>query len=198
MTAQSPEILILNGERTSMAFCPPLPEGDPRVIELDIDEIDSSFFNSACWRKYAGTWEIKDHEFYLVNIDGRYKLLSHVPILADWFSGTLRIPQGELLDYVHMGYASLYERDLLIHIQNGCVTQTEVVDNAEELKERQKRAAEELKEKEEADARKRRRDRIIYPVAAVLAAIVLVVGLPFIIPFMIWKHGFNPKRWNLF
>lgn len=43
-------------------------------------------------------------------------------VFAQWYSGTLRIPQGELLKYVHMGYGSTYERDLLLDVQWGVVT----------------------------------------------------------------------------
>jgi len=38
MTAQIYENLILDGEETSMAFCPPLPENDDRVIEIKDDD----------------------------------------------------------------------------------------------------------------------------------------------------------------
>lgn len=61
MTAQIHEILILNGKKTSMAFCPPLPR-DQRVVEYKEDEIehDSMIFSTACWRQYEGTWDIRD------------------------------------------------------------------------------------------------------------------------------------------
>jgi hypothetical protein len=38
MTAQVDERLILNGENVGMSFCPPLPEGHPRIVELDDQE----------------------------------------------------------------------------------------------------------------------------------------------------------------
>lgn len=64
MTAQMHEILILNGKKTSMAFCPPLPR-DQRVVEYKEDEIehDGMIFSTACWRQYVGTWEIRDDRF---------------------------------------------------------------------------------------------------------------------------------------
>ena len=48
---------------------------------------------------------------------------------ATWFTGELRIPDGELLQYVHMGYESVYQRDLLIRIERGRVTGRTLVDN---------------------------------------------------------------------
>jgi len=129
MTAQVHENLILNGKKASMAFYPPLPENDSRVIILKDDEIEGFFFSTACWRQYIGTWEIKDKEFYLVSIEGRFKLSGNTPVFADWFTGTLRILQGKMLHYVHMGYGSVFERELHIKIEKGIVTKSKNIDN---------------------------------------------------------------------
>lgn len=131
MTAQMHENLILDGKETSMAFCPPLPENDSSVVGLKDDEIECGriVFSTACWRQYVGTWEIKDNKFYLVNLEGRFKLAANKPVFADWFTGTLRIPQGEMLRYVHMGYGSIFERELHIKIEKGIVTKSKTIDN---------------------------------------------------------------------
>ena len=78
MTAQIYEKLILGGKETSMAFCPPLPENDSRLTRLRNDQLkdEGMIFSTACWREYVGTWEIKDDQFYLVNINGRFILTS--------------------------------------------------------------------------------------------------------------------------
>jgi hypothetical protein len=41
------------------------------------------------------------------------------PVLADWYSGDLRVPRGKLVKYVHMGYESQYERYLMLTIAKG-------------------------------------------------------------------------------
>lgn len=64
-----------------------------------------------------------------MDIEGRYKLVSDGPIFADWFSGVLRIPKGEVLRYAHMGFATIYEQELLVKIEQGVVVATELVDN---------------------------------------------------------------------
>ena len=50
-------------------------------------------------------------------------------VFAHWYSGTLRVPQGEMLNYVHMGYGSTFERDLLIEVKQGVVVATHAQDN---------------------------------------------------------------------
>lgn len=45
-------------------------------------------------------------------------------VFAQWYSGQIRIPQGGLLEYVHMGYGSTYERDLLLEVRCGVVIGT--------------------------------------------------------------------------
>ena len=52
-------------------------------------------------------------------------------VAAVWFSGTLRVPQGKQLRYVHAGYHSVYERDLMITIKNGKVVGKQIIDNTE-------------------------------------------------------------------
>jgi len=87
MTAQVGETLIFDSEETSMAFCPPLPDRHPSIIELkdeDIESDDNSLIRStACWRGYIGNWEIKNRQFYLTGITGRDKMTDKNPILAD-------------------------------------------------------------------------------------------------------------------
>ena len=134
MTAQIHERLILDGENTTMAFCPPFPEDHPRIIDrhaegLPGDGADAGCYSTACWREYQGTWEIEDGKFYLRRLVGRFRLRSNEPIFADWFSGMLRIPRGECLQYVHMGFGSIFEEELHIKIEKGVVTSSKVIDN---------------------------------------------------------------------
>lgn len=124
MTAQAHEILILNGHKTSMACCPPLPEKEPRIVKSTQTTI-----SSACWRGYIGTWEINQGRFFLVGLRGNYNLGEGEPIFAYWFSGEITIPEGEILNYVHGGFATVYEREQRITINGGVVVKTCTVDN---------------------------------------------------------------------
>jgi hypothetical protein len=135
MTAQIPEVLILDGVETTMTFCPPLPDRHPRIVETQPEAIlrgDVSsliLYSTACWRRYQGTWEIKDGRFYLVDLRGQFRLEGQEPLLADWFSGVIRIPRGKMLHYVHMGFGSVYEQELHIKIERGAVVDSRVIDN---------------------------------------------------------------------
>jgi hypothetical protein len=125
MTAQAHEQLILDGRQTSMSFCPPLPEGHPRLIPVTAESMtysDKDVMNSsACWRGYVGTWEIHDDRLFLAGLVGRLRLVGREPLFADWFTGVLRVPLGSLLLYVHMGFGSVYEGELHIRIEQGLV-----------------------------------------------------------------------------
>ncbi len=134
MTAQMPEVLILDGEEVSITCCPRVPKKHPRIVEIDITNPDERrgpgiLYSTACWRRYQGTWEIKDGLFFLVGLRGRFRLLGEEPLLADWFSGTLRIPRGKRLLYVHMGFGSVYEQEIHIKIRKGKVGKSRTIDN---------------------------------------------------------------------
>ena len=52
-----------------------------------------------------------------------------VPLKADWFSGTLRIPRGKPIKYVHMGYQTVYEEEVFLTIKAGKVIDRQQIDN---------------------------------------------------------------------
>lgn len=129
-----------------------MPEHDPRLVERTDEEIDALqkraaeeaksgrevepfstldliLGSTACWRCYQGTWEVRDGQLFLNSIDGRFKLVGTEPLLADWFTGVLRVPRGETLAYVHMGFGSVYAEELHIHVERGRVTGKRVYDN---------------------------------------------------------------------
>ena len=134
MTAQIPEVLIIDGVQRSMACTPPLPANHPRIVTVD-DERHQVLTGglmvqtTACWRGYMGHWEIRDGRFYLVYLGGKFKLIGSEPLFADWFSGVLTIPRGECVQYVHMGFESVYEVQLYLRIDKGIVLESGVVDN---------------------------------------------------------------------
>lgn len=127
MTAQIAERLLYQGEMLSMCTN---PLNDYFSMGGDTPRFASNC--TALWRGYVGDWEIIDSRLYLVGLrgsleDGSEATLATVfpefprRVFAHWYSGTLRIPQGRRLEYVHMGYSSKYERDLILEIKKGVV-----------------------------------------------------------------------------
>jgi len=48
-------------------------------------------------------------------------------IFADWFTGDLHILKGRLVDYVHVGFDSVYEQEIVLKVEQGVVIDTETV-----------------------------------------------------------------------
>jgi hypothetical protein len=144
-TAQYPEKLSMEGNEHAMMATPLedfFTKTNPKPKEL-------WGYSSACWRGYIGKWEIKSGQLFLVEM-GRTRLRSTngkaqelyeiiplslvfpkqaAPILADWFSGVLRLPRGKQLQYVHMGFGSIYEEDVFLNVVKGHIVGRRVVDN---------------------------------------------------------------------
>lgn len=133
-TAQIPDILIYKGEEYAL-FSNPLEE----YFEKHPDEKpQSDVTNTALWRGYIATFEIKDNQLFIKDIEIQYydeisdeylwrSVIEEVfpnqkEVKVDWFTGLLVIPQGKLVNYVHMGYASTYENYILFEIDKGNLT----------------------------------------------------------------------------
>ena len=108
MTAQISEGLIYECQQLSMCTN---PLGDYFAMGGDRPRFENNC--TALWRGYVGTWEIVDGRLYLTELrgdlegGGEASLATIFPdypdrVFAHWYSGTIRIPQGKLLNYVHM------------------------------------------------------------------------------------------------
>ena len=109
MTEQIGERLIYDGREVSMCS---EPLGGFFAFGGRNPEFESNC--TALWRGYVGTWEIVGDRLYIVSLSGSLKdgteatLETVFPgypdrVFAHWYSGTLRIPEGKQLEYVHMG-----------------------------------------------------------------------------------------------
>lgn len=118
-----------------MSSCPPLPAGHPRLLAVAAPDLTKRegvpgvVFSTGCWRRYLGTWEVKGGRLYLTRVKGLYELVGDEPLFADWVSGWLVVPRGDVLRYVHMGFGSVYERELHLRFEAGVLAETREVDN---------------------------------------------------------------------
>lgn len=136
MTAQATEILKYSGE--NLALC-----AVPLASYFTLAGVQHPFKapSTGLWRGYVGTCKIIDDRLYLVDLTGCAKNGDQVgldflfpgipnPVFAHWVNGTLRATRGELLKYVHMGFGSVYEEDLLFHFDDGILKSVTVRKNS--------------------------------------------------------------------
>lgn len=82
------------------------------------------------WRCYIGTWELVAKRLYLVAIrasfrDGRDVALADLfpgfaqRVFAHWYTGTLTVPEGEMLERYHGGFGGTPARERVISIERG-------------------------------------------------------------------------------
>ncbi|MFW9617512.1 hypothetical protein [Aquabacterium sp.] len=127
MTAQIPEELSHEGQQWPLFT-------EPLAAYFKQTGLRPGFVSphTALWRGYVGSWLIEDGYLYLTALQGHLRDGSEATlhtlfpdagdrVKADWFTGTLRVPQGSQLEYVHMGFGSVFERELRIDVEAGKV-----------------------------------------------------------------------------
>jgi hypothetical protein len=143
-TAQAPDYLMYEGEKHRL-HVNPLEE-----LFLENEELrpKTEIISSGNWRGYVATFSIKEESLFVNDItirkpdpDKEYGYLRESAIhevfpnesdrKMGWFSGLLVVPLGERTGYVHLSYASQYERYLLIRIENGLVKESAEMNHEE-------------------------------------------------------------------
>ena len=135
MTAQIMERIKIEGHDLQMATEPLRPY---------LNQVDKRrelvSYSTACWRGYLGTWELIDDKLFLIDLEATIKNFNKVSVdhffpgedkvFASWFTGEIRVPNGDLLRYEHMGYMSVYEEDLFLAIENGVLIKKKIKNNS--------------------------------------------------------------------
>lgn len=136
-TAQAPDYLMYEGEEYRL-HVNPLEE-----LFLEKEELrpETGITSSGNWRGYIATFAIEEGALFVSDItiskpdpDKEYGYLRESVLnivfpnesdrKMDWFSGLLVVPVGKRTGYVHLSYASQYERYLLIRVENGLVQES--------------------------------------------------------------------------
>lgn len=158
MTAQIRERLLCDGVERQLATLPLAAyfgDADPIPTLYDQPDAGRPVHHTALWRGYVGYWGLTETALVLrrLCIWGKKpegpKLAGMVvmptleadlsrmfpgravPVVADWYSGTLHLPEGEHLYYAHIGFGGLYRYERRIEIEAGRVARVEVHDNTE-------------------------------------------------------------------
>jgi len=135
MTAQFTNSIRIDGNGFSLADNPLAPLLEEKGITIE-------GYCTACWDGYLSDWDITDNKLYLVDVvpcftdeEGEkimtmdYLFPGQDKVFANWYTGELLIQEGDLLNYVHMGYASTYEKHIHIKIKTGVIIETRIEDN---------------------------------------------------------------------
>jgi hypothetical protein len=133
MTIQAGDILSYNGEKTIIATEPLKPYLETR------SNVSFIIKSTALVRGYIGTWKIKNKKLHLLSLVGfiennekvdlNYLFSNKMEVFADWFSGDIRIPEGDLLQKINTGYESVYERDRILNFNKGILISETIKDN---------------------------------------------------------------------
>lgn len=126
-TAQAPDELKI-GDRTHALHSNPLrPIAETVMKRLPPSQVVSSDL----WRGYIATFAVREERLYLDDVrvpvsgDEEYRSVMKelfddpAPRIATWYTGNLIVPPGELVEYVHMGYASTYSAYTIVTVVNG-------------------------------------------------------------------------------
>jgi hypothetical protein len=149
-TGQAPDVLFYDNKIYDLFSNPLEPyyknEKDRPAFKISPDALSST----GNWRGYVAYWEIEGDRLYLRGIDAWVCTFQEFvknqckkadlkelfgekcvngKVEANWFSGELNIPDGKRLEYVHMGYGSVYEREIILTVESGKVAKKRVVDN---------------------------------------------------------------------
>lgn len=119
MTAQYNDILSYQEEAHSIC-------NEPLSILLKERSIK---FYTPHWRGYTASWKFVENKLYLVGlkayldydtvVDLDFLYPDHKEILAEWYTGEIKINLGKLIEYRHSGYDSIFEKNLFIEVING-------------------------------------------------------------------------------
>ena len=137
MTAQVAEKLTYQDQ--TLAMCSEPLDGYLASCGRDIR---FQGLSTACWRGYIGRWEVKGDRLYITGITATLEngnsatlkdLFPDFPngAFAHWFTGEIRCPMGKQLKYVHMGYATQFEKDLFLTFKSGVLVAERIVKNGD-------------------------------------------------------------------
>ncbi|MBB5282682.1 hypothetical protein HNQ92_000803 [Rhabdobacter roseus] len=144
-TGQVPDILIFNGDTSSISSTP--LEAFPTMDSLQkrLFGGKEGCFSTACWRRYQAEWTILNNQLYLTNIfsccfhENRIKAdlktlfgekCENGKVKASWVTENLITPKGKFLFYSPSDYYSVYEGQTVLVFEKGALIETKNYDNS--------------------------------------------------------------------
>lgn len=142
-TAQIPDYLI-HGKDTIAIFSNPLEQYFDKTRTRNLVNFNGGCASTACWRGYKAFWKIKNDSLFLNKITSCHdncgeptdanlkRTFGEDTPFASWVNGNLVAPKGKQLRYVHLGYASIYEKEQIFKIRNGKLKKVKIKTNKKE------------------------------------------------------------------
>lgn len=158
-TAQQPDVLLIDGKEHAL-------NTNPLQAHLEAkgwQPPKEGLISSANWRDYIAEWAVADGQLLLKDVTilveskdeemARKSILADLfpgktKIVADWYTGALIVPDGKMVQYVHMGYGSTYEHYQVLRVSSGRVIE-QLSMSAEEFKQYRARKFEAFKRPDE-------------------------------------------------
>ena len=131
MTAQMYDRLKYNGSRYHLAAAPLEAYFAAHKERRPV----FTSFNTACAKGYIADWMVCDNKLYLVGMemmldtDATFETLfpdaPEAGVFAEWVSGVLACPHGELLRHDRIRFTSVYEAELILTVEKGAIVSAE-------------------------------------------------------------------------
>jgi hypothetical protein len=132
-TAQQSDTIILNNVEFPLNTSPL----ESHIKSIGWKPPEEASIWSSNWRGYIAKWEIVAGKLQLkdASIELKGKSIKNRKrksiiddffpnkgsVIATWYTGALIVPDGEMTNYVHMGYGSSYESYQVLRIKEGVV-----------------------------------------------------------------------------
>ena len=127
-TAQVGNLLLIDGEYHTL-WSQPLA-GTPYRVVRRMEEGWS--LTTACWAGHLTVWSLEAEQLWFLgtqeclgskalSADEVLEGVTETRVAADWYSGTLVLPQGEVISYAHSGWDTLYSEQRRIVVERGQV-----------------------------------------------------------------------------
>lgn len=139
-TSQIGDLLIYQGD-TLLLHTNPLEQYLNSKTERAINDFPLEWTSTACYRGYKATWLLSNDSLYLICL--QKGCFSGTPeffnlkqefganrVFARWFTGKGIVPKGKLLRYVHSGYDSYFEKELVLTFNKGILEEEVEHDNS--------------------------------------------------------------------
>ena len=150
MTALTPDSIEIDGERFGL-FSEPLQPW------LQAHRLSFEAASTACMRGYHASWRLSEDRLWLLDLIGGlskapdgspflscsgrrirrttvtlpdlFPAVGGRPVLAEWFSGRLRLPSGKRLHHSNIDAPDVYERVRIVTLHHGVVVEERIHDS---------------------------------------------------------------------